>query len=63
MMHRIVVLTCMASVAAFAPPQSALRAPRAVLRAEATAASEASAAEAPKTYKVIDIPSDKCEAV
>jgi hypothetical protein len=53
----------MASVAAFAPPQSALRAPRAVLRAEAAAASEASAAEAPKTYKVIDIPSDKCEAV
>lgn len=54
------LLTLAAGATAFAPPLSGLRAPRAVLRAEAAAASEA---EAPKTYKVIDIPSDKCAAV
>ena len=59
-MQRIVVALCLASSAALLAPQCHVRAPRAVLRAEAEAPAEA-ATPAP-TFKVIDIPSDKCAA-
>jgi len=50
----------LAGAAGLVAPQCAVRAPRAVLRAEAEAPAEA-ATPAP-TFKVIDIPSDKCAA-
>ena len=59
-MQRIVVALCLASAAALVAPPQCLRAPRVVLRAEAEAPAEA-ATPAP-TFKVIDIPSDKCAA-
>ena len=51
----------MAGAAGLVAPQCAVRAPRAVLRAEGEAPAEA-ATPAP-TFKVIDIPSNKCAAV
>ena len=59
-MQRIVLALCLAGAAGLVAPQCAVRAPRAVLRAEAEAPAEA-ATPAP-TFKVIDIPSDKCAA-
>ena len=60
-MQRIVVALCLASSAALLAPQCRVRAPRAgLLRAEAAEA-PAEATPAP-TFKVIDIPSDKCAA-
>ena len=58
-MQRIVLALCLAGAAGLLAPQCAVRAPRAVLRAEAAEA-PAEATPAP-TFKVIDIPSDKCE--
>ena len=57
-MQRIVLALALTGAAGLLAPQCAVRAPRAVLRAEAEAPAEA--APAP-TFKVIDIPSDKCE--
>ena len=51
---------CLAGAAGLLAPKCTVRAPRAVLRAEAEAPAEA-ATPAP-TFKVIDIPSDKCAA-
>ena len=59
-MQRVVLALCLAGAAGLLAPQCAVRAPRAVLRAEAEALAEA-ATPAP-TFKVIDIPSDKCAA-
>ena len=60
-MQRIVLALALTGAAGLVAPQCHLRAPRAVLRAEAEAPAEA-ATPAP-TFKVIDIPSDKCAAV
>ena len=61
-MQRIVLVLCLAGAAGLIAPQCAVRAPRAVLRAEAAEApAEATPTSAP-TFKVIDIPSDKCAA-
>ena len=57
-MQRIVVALCMAGASGLLAPSMHVRAPRAVLRAEAAEA-PAEATPAP-TFKVIDIPSDKC---
>ena len=57
-MHRVVLALCLAGAAGLIAPQCHVRAPRAVLRAEAAEA-PAEATPAP-TFKVIDIPSDKC---
>ena len=57
-MQRIVLALCLAGAAGLLAPQCTVRAPRAVLRAEAAEA-PAEATPAP-TFKVIDIPSDKC---
>ena len=57
-MQRIVLALWVAGAAGLIAPQCHLRAPRAVLRAEAAEA-PAEATPAP-TFKVIDIPSDKC---
>ena len=59
-MQRIVIALCLAGAAGLIAPQCTVRAPRAVLRAEAAEA-PAEATPAP-TFKVIDIPSDKCAA-
>ena len=59
-MQRIVLALCLAGAAGLIAPQCTVRAPRAVLRAEAAEA-PAEATPAP-TFKVIDIPSDKCTA-
>ena len=56
---RVVLALCAASAGALLAPQCKLRAPRAALRAEAAEA-PAEATPAP-TFKVIDIPSDKCK--
>jgi hypothetical protein len=59
-MQRLVVALCLASSAALLAPTCKLRAPRAgLLRAEAAEAPAEAPAAAP-TFKVIDIPSDKC---
>ena len=58
-MQRIVLALALTGAAGLIAPQCAVRAPRAVLRAEAAEA-PAEATPAP-TFKVIDIPSDKCE--
>ena len=58
-MQRIVLALCLAGAAGLLAPQCAVRAPRAVLRAEAAEAPAEAPAAAP-TFKVIDIPSDKC---
>ena len=61
-MQRIVLTLCLASSAALLAPQCRVRAPRAgLLRAEAAEAPAEAATPAP-TFKVIDIPSDKCAA-
>ena len=57
-MQRIVLALALTGAAGLLAPQCHLRAPRAVLRAEAAEA-PAEATAAP-TFKVIDIPSDKC---
>ena len=57
-MQRIVLALALTGAAGLIAPQCAVRAPRAVLRAEAAEA-PAEATPAP-TFKVIDIPSDKC---
>ena len=59
-MQRIVLALALTGAAGLIAPQCAVRAPRAVLRAEAAEA-PAEATPAP-TFKVIDIPSDKCAA-
>ena len=59
-MQRIVLALALTGAAGLIAPQCTVRAPRAVLRAEAEAPAEA-ATPAP-TFKVIDIPSDKCAA-
>ena len=59
-MQRIVLALCLAGAAGLLAPKCTVRAPRAVLRAEAAEA-PAEATPAP-TFKVIDIPSDKCAA-
>ena len=58
-MQRIVLALCLAGAAGLIAPQCHVRAPRAALRAEAAEA-PAEATPAP-TFKVIDIPSDKCK--
>ena len=58
-MQRIVLALALTGAAGLIAPQCTVRAPRAVLRAEAAEA-PAEATPAP-TFKVIDIPSDKCE--
>ena len=60
-MQRIVATLCLAGAAGLLAPQCAVRAPRAVLRAEAAEAPAEATTPAP-TFKVIDIPSDKCAA-
>ena len=57
-MQRIVLALALTGAAGLIAPQCTVRAPRAVLRAEAAEA-PAEATPAP-TFKVIDIPSDKC---
>ena len=59
-MQRIVLALALTGAAGLIAPQCTVRAPRAVLRAEAAEA-PAEATPAP-TFKVIDIPSDKCAA-
>ena len=59
-MQRIVLALVLTGAAGLIAPQCTVRAPRAVLRAEAAEA-PAEATPAP-TFKVIDIPSDKCAA-
>ena len=59
-MQRIVLALALTGAAGLIAPQCTVRAPRALLRAEAEAPAEA-ATPAP-TFKVIDIPSDKCAA-
>ena len=60
-MQRIVLALALTGAAGLLAPQCAVRAPRAVLRAEAAEAPAEAPAAAP-TFKVIDIPSDKCAA-
>ena len=60
-MQRIVLALALTGAAGLIAPQCTVRAPRAVLRAEAAEAPAAEATPAP-TFKVIDIPSDKCAA-
>ena len=59
-MQRVVLALSLAGAAGLLAPLCAVRAPRAVRRVEAEAPAEA-ATPAP-TFKVIDIPSDKCAA-
>ena len=59
-MQRIVLALALTGAAGLLAPKCTVRAPRAVLRAEAAEA-PAEATPAP-TFKVIDIPSDKCAA-
>ena len=58
-MQRIVLALALTGAAGLIAPQCTVRAPRAVLRAEAAEAPAEAPAAAP-TFKVIDIPSDKC---
>ena len=58
-MQRIVLALALTGAAGLLAPQCHVRSPRAVLRAEAAEA-PAEATPAP-TFKVIDIPSDKCK--
>ena len=61
-MQRIVLALVLTGAAGLIAPQCTVRAPRAgLLRAEAAEAPAEAATPAP-TFKVIDIPSDKCAA-